>query len=140
MIEVGAAIVEDEAGRLLIARRREGKSQAGLWEFPGGKLEPGETAQACIARELREEMNIEVEPGAILGENEHDYANGSIRLIAVRAAYISGEIQLTDHDLCEWVEPGRLSQYLFAPADMKFVEMLMRIDSIGGARDREVLE
>lgn len=131
MIEVGAAVIEDEEGRLLIARRREGKSQAGLWEFPGGKLEPGESPQACIARELREEMNIEVQPGAILGSNEHAYANGTIRLIAVRARYISGEIRLTDHDACEWVKLSRLSHYLFAPADVKFVEMLTRSESTG---------
>lgn len=135
MIEVGAAVIADEEGRLLIARRREGKSQAGLWEFPGGKLEPGETAQACIARELREEMNIEVEPGAILGSNEHAYASGSIRLIAVQARYISGEIRLTDHDRCEWVKPERLADYLFAPADVSFVEMLMRPEP--GAADEQ---
>lgn len=124
MIAVGAAIVEDRQGRLLIARRREGKSQAGLWEFPGGKIEPGETAQECIVRELREEMNIEVEPGPVFGSNEHAYENGSIRLIAVRARYVGGEIRLTDHDRCEWAEPRRLGDYLFAPADVKFVEML----------------
>lgn len=128
MIAVGAAIVEDRQGRLLIARRREGKSQAGLWEFPGGKIEPGETAQECIVRELREEMNIEVEPGAVFGSNEHAYEHGSIRLIAVRARYAGGEIRLTDHDRCEWAEPRRLSDYPFAPADVKFVEMLQGLN------------
>lgn len=128
MIEVAAAIVADGEGRLLIARRREGKSQAGLWEFPGGKLEPGETAEACLVRELREEMSIEVEAGARFGTNEHDYGDVRIRLIAYRARYVGGDIRLTDHDRCAWVKPAELLGYRFAPADVKFVDMLLAED------------
>ncbi|WP_027094531.1 8-oxo-dGTP diphosphatase MutT [Cohnella thermotolerans] len=124
MIEVAAAVIEDEEGRILIARRREGKSQAGLWEFPGGKIEPGETAEACIVRELREEMSIDVSPGEYLGENVHDYGDIRIRLIAHRAKYIGGRIRLADHDHCKWVKPGDLTGYEFAPADAPFVERL----------------
>lgn len=73
MIEVAAAIIENDQGQILIARRRQGKSQGGLWEFPGGKLEAGESPEACLVRELREEMNIEIVPYAPYGVNEHDY-------------------------------------------------------------------
>ncbi|MGO4372492.1 (deoxy)nucleoside triphosphate pyrophosphohydrolase [Paenibacillus sp. MCAF20] len=85
MIEVAAAIIEDEAGRILIARRSKGKSQEGMWEFPGGKLEPGETPEECLRRELLEEMGITIEPYAYVGVNEHDYGTVKIKLIAFKA-------------------------------------------------------
>jgi 8-oxo-dGTP diphosphatase len=113
------------SGKLLIARRREGKSQAGMWEFPGGKIEPGETAQACLFRELREEMNIEIKPGELFGINEHTYGIVTIQLIAYWAKFTDGKIQLMDHDAYAWVGRSELEGYIFAPADVKFVEMLV---------------
>jgi 8-oxo-dGTP diphosphatase len=128
MIEVAAAIIENSEGKLLIARRKEGKSQAGLWEFPGGKIEAGETAQACLIRELQEEMNILIEPGERFGVNEHDYGSVQIRLIAYWAKFVSGDLRLVDHDEYEWVRRSELENYIFAPADIKFVEMLIITD------------
>lgn len=125
MIEVAAAIIENKEGQILIARRREGKSQAGLWEFPGGKIEAGETAQICLVRELQEEMNILIQPGEQFGKNEHDYGSVQIRLIAYWAKFVSGDIRLVDHDEYEWVARNELDSYIFAPADIKFVEMLL---------------
>ncbi|MCA0757058.1 8-oxo-dGTP diphosphatase MutT [Paenibacillus sp. N4] len=124
MIEVAAAIIEDGEGRMLIARRAPGKSQAGMWEFPGGKLEPGESPEACLRRELLEEMGIEIEPYAYFGVNEHDYGAVTIRLLAYRARFVSGEIALTDHDEYRWVSAAELEEYRFAPADVPFLEML----------------
>lgn len=124
MIEVAAAIIEDGAGRILIARRASGKSQAGMWEFPGGKLEPGESPEACLRRELLEEMGIAIEPYAYFGVNEHDYGAVTIRLIAYRARFVSGEIVLTDHDEYRWVSAAELGEYRFAPADVPFLAML----------------
>lgn len=123
-IDVAAAIVADEEGRVLIARRREGKSQAGLWEFPGGKIEPGETPEACIVRELKEELDIDVRPGERFGEHEHDYGDVRIRLIAVRASYAGGAVRLADHDRHEWVLPAALPRYPLAPADVDFAKRL----------------
>ncbi|GBF72545.1 NUDIX hydrolase [Paenibacillus sp. 598K] len=133
MLEVAAAIIEDEDGRVLIARRAAGKSQAGMWEFPGGKLEPGESPEACLRRELLEEMGIEIEPYAYFGTNEHAYATVTIRLIAYRASYASGAIVLVDHDAYQWVTLQELSDYGFAPADIPFVERLGAI--CAGAED-----
>lgn len=130
MIEVAAAIIRDELDRILIARRRPGKSQAGLWEFPGGKLEPGESPEDCLRRELREEMSIEIEVGGFFAENEHAYGDTVIRLIAYDAVYVRGDIRLTDHDLVEWVEAGALYQYEFAPADVPFVNRLMPLNQV----------
>lgn len=126
MLEVAAAIIENDDGRILIARRKEGKSQAGCWEFPGGKIEAGETAEACLVRELQEEMSIVIEPYAYFGTNEFvgGVGQSSIRLIAYRARYIDGAIRPVDHDAYEWVREGEMGSYRFAPADVKFVEML----------------
>lgn len=124
MIEVAAAIIENAQGRILIARRGPGKSQAGLWEFPGGKLEAGETAAECLRRELAEEMDIEIEPTSWFGVNEHDYGTIRIRLTAYRAAYVGGEIRLSDHDEYRWVGKSELDEYAWAPADIPFVREL----------------
>ncbi|QAY66993.1 (deoxy)nucleoside triphosphate pyrophosphohydrolase [Paenibacillus protaetiae] len=124
MIEVAAAIIEDGDGRLLIARRKQGKSQEGLWEFPGGKLEPGETAESCLVRELQEEMSIRIRPYVYFGVNEHRYEAAAIRLIAYKAVYGGGDMKLADHDDCRWITRGELGLFHFAPADVPFVEKL----------------
>ncbi|SEP01088.1 (deoxy)nucleoside triphosphate pyrophosphohydrolase [Paenibacillus sp. OV219] len=124
MILVAAAIIEDKQGKILIARRKEGKSQGRMWEFPGGKIEANETAEECLRRELREEMNIEIDPYEFFGENDHFYGELHIKLIAYKAQFLGGEIKLVDHDDYKWVSHGQLFEYEFAPADVKFVEML----------------
>jgi len=127
MIEVAAAIIHNAEGQLLIARRRQGKSQEGLWEFPGGKIEPGESAQSCLQRELMEEMSIVIHPYEFFGMNEHHYGNIQVRLMAWSAEYQDGEIQLVDHDDYRWVKPDELGGFDFAPADIPFVEQLMML-------------
>lgn len=126
MIRVAAAIIENEEGLLLIARRKPEKSQGGLWEFPGGKLEEGESPEACLRRELMEEMRIEIAIGAFFGQNDHFYGAVHIQLIAYQAKHTAGEIRLADHDQYEWVQVKQLMNYEFAPADIKFVQMLMQ--------------
>lgn len=125
MIQVAAAMIENEHGQLLIARKKAGKPQAGLWEFPGGKLEEGETPIDCLKRELLEEMQIAIEPYAYFGTNDHRYGEKHIRLIAYKARFISGNMKLTDHDEVRWVERDKLGEYIFAPADVTFVNMLI---------------
>jgi 8-oxo-dGTP diphosphatase len=126
MIKVAAAIIENEKGQLLIARRKKGKSQEGLWEFPGGKVEEGESEADCLVRELLEEMNIKIMPDEWYGVNDHHYGTIHIQLIAYKAKFVSGEVTLVDHDECRWISRGELKEYTFAPADVKFVEMLER--------------
>jgi 8-oxo-dGTP diphosphatase len=125
VIEVAAAIIYDQAGRILIARRRPGKSQAGLWEFPGGKMEDGERIQDCLRRELLEEMSIIITPLEAFGVNEHRYDSTHIRLSAWTAAYSGGTICLSDHDDFRWVQAGKLRDFTFAAADIPFVERLL---------------
>lgn len=124
LINVLCGIISNPQGQIFIARRREGKSMAGFWEFPGGKQEKGETEQACIQRELLEELGMQVNVGAKLGENEHHYENFSIRLIAYKCEFISATYELTDHDEYAWVEPKDLQSYDLAEADVPFLELI----------------
>ncbi|WP_438434910.1 8-oxo-dGTP diphosphatase MutT [Gorillibacterium sp. sgz500922] len=126
VIEVAAAIIANDRGQILIARRKAGKAQGGLWEFPGGKLEPGESAAECLKRELMEEMGIGIRPTALFGVNEHDYGSHRIRLTAYEAEYEGGPIVLVDHDEYRWADLAELGQFAFAPADVPFIERLRR--------------
>jgi 8-oxo-dGTP diphosphatase len=125
VIQVAAAIIHNEEDQILIARRKQGKSQAGLWEFPGGKIEQDESIADCLQRELQEEMGIRIFPYESFGMNEHNYGEVTIQLMAWKARYLEGVIDLVDHDEYRWVFPAQLDQFIFAPADIPFVERLM---------------
>ncbi|MBB3114553.1 8-oxo-dGTP diphosphatase [Paenibacillus phyllosphaerae] len=124
MIQVAAAIILNDEGRILIAKRKQGKSQGGLWEFPGGKLEEGESPEVCLIRELQEEMNINISPYAYFDTSDHRYGERQIQLIAYLATYVSGEIVLHDHDEYRWASILELAEFEFAPADIPFVAKL----------------
>ena len=113
---VAAAVIEKD-GRVLIAQRRPGDALAGQWEFPGGKLEPGETPEACLERELGEEFGIEAQIGAFICASEFEYKHTHIRLLAYRARHLAGEFKLNDHAAIAWVAPGELGGYALASAD-----------------------
>jgi 8-oxo-dGTP diphosphatase len=121
MVTVVGAIVMRE-GKVLIGKRKEGLSMAHKWEFPGGKLEPGETPEECLRRELREELEIEVEIGRFYCEGIY---NG-LTLLAYRASYVSGDFKLHDHEEIRWVYPGQLSLYEFPHADRPIVTKLIK--------------
>jgi 8-oxo-dGTP diphosphatase len=123
MIDVTAAIFV-ENGRVLIARRKPGASQAGMWEFPGGKVQPGETPEACLRREIQEELGLDIAVGKYLGESIHTYADQSIRLLAYSAHIEAGAPVLNDHAEVEWVRFDELGRFTFSAADMPFVRML----------------
>lgn len=120
---VTAAIMTD-GQRVLIAKRRADNASAGRWEFPGGKIEERESPEQCLAREMKEEFGIEVEVGNFFGESLYDYENGSIRLVAYWARWISGELSLNVHEAVKWVQPGELEVYDFLPADVPLAEKL----------------
>jgi 8-oxo-dGTP diphosphatase len=125
MIDVVAAIIINHKNEILIARRKPEKSQGGLWEFPGGKIEQGETPEESLKRELKEEMNIEVEIYNYFGENIHHYEKISIRLIAYKCRLLSGDFTLTDHDKIQWINYRDFEKYQFAPADIPLVSKLL---------------
>lgn len=127
MLEVVAAIIINEAGEILIAQRKANKSMGGLWEFPGGKIETGETPEDSLIREIKEEMNIDIEVQQYFGENIHNYGDKIIKLMAYYAKKIKGEIKLQDHESCKWVMPKALKEYKFSAADQPFVEELIKV-------------
>jgi 8-oxo-dGTP diphosphatase len=106
----------------IIAQRKSKDHLAGKWEFPGGKIEVGETPKEGLSRELLEEFEIEVSVGDFLGSNIHHYDHISIELLAYRTSWDEGKINSTDHKDYKWVTIDELERYDFAPADRKFVE------------------
>lgn len=125
MIDVTAAVLI-ENGRVLIARRRPGASQAGLWEFPGGKMRPGESPAQCLKREIREELGIEIVVGEFFGESVYAYEDQTVRLLAYRVRVESGELSANDHAELLWAAMADLGRYRFCPADVPLVEKLQK--------------
>jgi 8-oxo-dGTP diphosphatase len=124
MIDVTAAIlVKDD--KILIARRKPGGKLPDKWEFPGGKVEAGESTQACLTREMQEEFGIDVRIGQFLGESVYHYQHGSIRLLAYLARWRGGDFSLKDHTDYAWVQSDQLEEFDFAPADLPFVHKLV---------------
>jgi 8-oxo-dGTP diphosphatase len=126
MQTVTAAILIDE-DMIFIAQRKPGKRLAGLWEFPGGKLEAGETLHECLAREMKEEFGVEVVVREFFGESIYDYEHGAIRLLAYLIDWTGGEMVSVDHQDSRWVAFENLNDYEFVPADRPFVEKLQRM-------------
>lgn len=123
MIEVTAAIVTDQ-GKILIAQKESTHKLAGLWEFPGGKMEPGETPETCLQRELAEELGIEVEITGLFGEYEFPLQSVTLHLRGYRARVTGGTLTLHEHDDAKWVTVSELGAYSFVPSDMGFVKRL----------------
>lgn len=126
---VGAAVILDAAGRVMIAQRKpEGGMLAGLWEFPGGKRQEGETMEQCIARELREEMGVELEVGRHLTTVNHAYSHFTIELHAHFARIASGEVQHLDCAGHAWVEKDGFDAYPFSKADLEIIRAIRALE------------
>ena len=120
-IEVAAGVVKNAEGRILICRRK-GELE-GLWEFPGGKREKGETFQQCLERELMEELELAVEAGETLGSVLRRDGERTIWLVFVSAKVKEeAELALHVHGKAAWVLPEELEQYEFCPADASFLK------------------
>ena len=124
MIKVVAAILKKE-DKILIAKKREGKPLAGMWEFPGGKIEEGETPEESLIRELREERDIKIKVKEYVGESIYDYGDGKvISLKGFTAEIVEGNIKLTDHDEYKWVTLEEIYNYKVAPADIPLISKI----------------
>ena len=128
MIEVVAGVITDARGRILLARRTEGRDLAGLWEFPGGKREPGESAEAALIRELHEELGIDVELGAPLIAVPQQYPHKRLRLDVRMIARWRGTAKGHEGQALAWVPPHKLPQYPMPPADRPVVAALLQPD------------
>lgn len=123
-VEVAAALIQDAAGRYLVTRRPAGSHLPGLWEFPGGKREPGETLQECLRRELAEELGAEFEIGDRVATVRWPYPDRTLVLHFYRARLAGGIIEPRECEALAWVEPSRLDDYEFPPADRALIERL----------------
>jgi mutator protein MutT len=125
MIEVVAAVISRD-GKILITRRLDGTHLPGLWEFPGGKVEPGETLKAALMREIREEVGANVIVFDQCLSIDHEYPRKSVRLHFFNCAIVAGEprsIQVAD---LSWVTPPELTTYPFPEADREIILRLQR--------------
>ena len=123
-IHVVAGVIQDARGRILLTRRTETRDMPGLWEFPGGKREPGESSEQALVRELREELGIEAEVGEWLIEVPQLYPDKRLRLEVRRIDSWKGQPRGREGQALTWVSPDRLDRYSMPPADLPVVAML----------------
>ncbi len=126
LLLVAACALIDTDTRVLLARRPEGKKMAGLWEFPGGKLLPGETPEAALIRELREELGIDVERACLapFAFASHDYDRFHLLMPLFLCRRWSGFVQPLEGQALAWVRPSKLAEYEMPPADKPLVPLL----------------
>ncbi len=115
--QIGVAVISNEAGEILIDKRKMGGAMGGMWEFPGGKIEVGETIVDCIVREIQEELAIDISVGKHLITIEHTYPTIRVTIIAHDCKHISGIPQPIASDEIRWVRIGDLNQYQFPDAN-----------------------
>jgi mutator protein MutT len=125
MVDVAAGLIF-RGGLLLIAQRKPGSHLAGLWEFPGGKREPDESWEACLERELAEELGATARIGPLYEEIIHSYAEKTVRLRFFVCALVDGNPAAVDCAAIEWIAREQLELYDFPPADERLIERLKR--------------
>ncbi|MBR3018204.1 MAG: (deoxy)nucleoside triphosphate pyrophosphohydrolase [Clostridia bacterium] len=123
-VAVVAAVIEAE-GKVLATQRGYGAWKDG-WEFPGGKIEPGETPQAALKREIREELDAEITVGEKLTQVEYDYPDFHLSMGCYRCAIASGHLTLKEHEAARWLAPDELDGVAWLPADRIVVDALKR--------------
>lgn len=123
-IRVAAAVIE-RGTAVLVTRRLEGTHLEGLWEFPGGKCEPRESLDACLVREIREELAVEVVPGETLLVTVHEYPEKTVELHFI-ACTMTGEPKPQQGQQMQWLERARLDTLAFPEADAALIAQLMR--------------
>ena len=116
---------------VLLARRSPGEKLAGFWEFPGGKVEKGETPEACLARELNEELGIQTRIGEKCSESLHQYDHGSFCIVAYFVDWVAGDPRPKVHDRLEWVRIDELRGYKLLPADISIAVSLQKLEELG---------
>ena len=123
IVLVSAVALIDSDGRVLLAQRPEGKSLAGLWEFPGGKVEPGETPEAALVRELKEELDIDTWTSCLapLTFASHSYDDFHLLMPLFACRKWQGIVRATEGQTLAWVAPNRLRDYPMPPADLPLI-------------------
>jgi len=124
--DVTAAVIRGEDGRLLIAQRKPEAMLGGLWEFPGGKCQPGESLPECLQREIREELDLDIEVGRYLTSIDHGYTHFRISLHVFECRPLDGDPRALDCADWRWVQPAELGNFAFPVTDRKIIQILNR--------------
>lgn len=125
---VGTAIIANEKGEILVGKRPQGKALAGMWEFPGGKQEDGETIEQCIMREIYEELNVQCLVGDFLLTVSKSYEHGDFKLMVYKASIVDIEnLKANVHQELKWIAPKGMVEKEFPPADVEIIEYLRKI-------------
>lgn len=117
MVEVVAALIWG-GDRFLICQRPEHKARGLLWEYVGGKVEPGETKEKALIRECREELGVTISVGDVFMDVVHEYPDITVHLTLFHATIVEGTIHLLEHNAVAWITPAEIPNYAFCPADM----------------------
>lgn len=125
-LDVAVAVIERQ-GQILIAQRKPADSFGGRWEFPGGKLNPGESLEACLLREIQEELGLVIEVGGLLKVVDYRYPHRLIRLHCFSCRLVEGEPQTIECAAWRWVAPSELTQFQFPPASNSIIELLVSL-------------
>jgi len=128
-VEVAAAVIYKE-GKYFATQRGYGEFE-GMWEFPGGKIEPGETPQEALKREIQEELGIDIEINAHLSTIEYDYPSFHLTMYCYLCNIISGQMELREHKSALWLAPDSLDQVTWLPADKEVIEKIRSHTSPG---------
>ena len=123
--QVTAAMIKDNDKYLICQRGSEDECSM-LWEFPGGKLEPGETLEECIVREIKEELELDIEVQDVFTTSIYHFDNKEIHFTVYNALIVAGQIKLNVHNDARWVTVKELDLYKFMPADIEFVDKLKK--------------
>jgi 8-oxo-dGTP diphosphatase len=126
MTEVVAALIWDE-NRFLACQRPAHKARGLLWEFVGGKVEPGETKEQALIRECREELAVQVLPGDVFMEVIHEYPDITVELTLFNAVIAEGVPQKLEHADIRWLLPSQIPEFDFCPADEEILKKLMKL-------------
>jgi 8-oxo-dGTP diphosphatase len=124
LVEVVAGLIQDDARRYLITRRGGGSHLAGMWEFPGGKREAGESLEDALRRELTEELSARFEVGERVETVRWEYPERTVVIHFYRCRHESGTIEPRESQAMEWVAPERLKEFEFPPADRELIARL----------------
>lgn len=123
-VDVVGAVIINEEGKILCALRSSQMSLPGMWEFPGGKMEQGETPEETLVREIREELECEIEVGEFITDDVYEYPSVLVRLITYFAKVTDGVPVPKEHERLEWVDRGELLKLEWAPADIPTIKKL----------------
>jgi 8-oxo-dGTP diphosphatase len=123
MVEVVAGLIWS-GNRFMICQRPENKARALLWEFVGGKVEKGESAEDALIRECKEELDIVVKPIDVFCDVTHVYPDITVHLTLYNAEIVEGEPKMLEHNDLRWITPDEIDQYEFCPADVEILEKI----------------